>query len=138
MKIQSVLYYRYFFWQVLSVFLVSLVLISTINFVVFFQNTLKTQIWILVSVSLLWLFPLYLLVINTIFLIKYLKYKKQVVEIELLEMIKNSNIRKRISLSKKRFSYVFPKKEQEADFFEVINKEVEKQKNILKIKKGNY
>lgn len=53
-------------------------------------------------------------------------------------MFTNASIRNRIIKSGLKLNILFPKKNQEKLFFEVIQLEIDKQKKLLSIKKGTF
>lgn len=58
--------------------------------------------------------------------------------LDLYLMIKNSEIRRRVVNSGLRIGVFVAKKDQEKLFNEVVNIEIEKQKKLLKIKRGEF
>lgn len=138
MKIKSVLYYRYFFRQSLVLFFVVLILVLSVNLVVFFVRNLNKNLLIEIMTWLLWIFPFYLLILSAFFFINFLKCKKEIKDLEFYAMFTNASIRNRIIKSGLKLNILFPKKNQEKLFFEVIQLEIDKQKKLLSIKKGTF
>lgn len=139
MKINSVLYYRYLFRQATILFVVSFVLIGSINIILFFTNDFSPKnTWVFITGISIWLFPLYLFIITLVFLYKFISYKKQLKDLELYFMITNANVRYRIVKSNLRLGIVIPKKNQANLFSETIQVEIDKQKKLLSIKKGEF
>lgn len=139
MKINSVLYYRYLFRQATILFVVSFVLIGSINIILFFTNDFSPKnTWVFITGISIWLFPLYLFIITLVFLYKFISYKKQLKDLELYFMITNANVRYRIVKSNLRLGIAIPKKNQANLFSETIQVEIDKQKKLLSIKKGEF
>ncbi len=134
MKIQTVLYYRYLLRQASIVLLVSIVL-SLIVCLVFTLSTLLSSMTSIIVASVIWVLPLYNLVVVLIWFIKFKSTKSKMQNIELYERITNSAIRERVLKSGKRIKYLIPRSGQELDFFNAIKPEIDKQKELLKIDK---
>ena len=134
MKIQTVLYYRYLLRQASIVLLVSIVL-SLIVCLVFTLSTLLSSMTSIIVASVIWVLPLYNLVVVLIWFIKFKSTKSKMQNIELYERITNSAIRERVLKSGKRIKYLIPRSGQELDFFNAIKPEIDKQRELLKIDK---
>ena len=137
MKIQTILYYRYLMRQTMVLFFAYLLIALTICLIFLFVNPLG-KMWSIIVSSIIWLLPLYTFIVLAIWLYKFIKYKKQVKNIELYERIKNAAIREKVLKSGKRIKFINPKPNQEKEFFQIIEPEIQKQKKLLEIQKGEF
>ncbi len=137
MKIQTILYYRYLFRQTF-VMLISTLIIALVICLVFTLYPILGYVETIIISSLIWILPAYSLIIELIWFFKYIISKRQLKDLELFLMIKNDRIRKLVLRSGKKIKYLIPIQNQDKDFFEAIKSEIEKQKKLLAIKKGEY
>lgn len=138
MKTQTVLYYRYLMKQSLIVSVVSFVLSLIICLVFLFVNTFSFVVAKYLVAGLIWLLPIYTFSFSLTWFIKYKKTKEKMNEPELLNWIKDANVRDRVLKSGVRIKYLIPKKDQEKKFFDAIQPEIEKQRKLFLISKGEY
>lgn len=92
---------------------------------------------IAISIAI-WLLPLYTIVVFLIWVYKFKKTKSKLKTNELYQRITNQAVRDCVVKSKSRIKCLFISKNQEKEFFQIIEKEIEKQKKLLAIQKGEY
>ena len=139
MKLNSLLYYRYLFRQTLLMFVVLICLIGIINIIIFAsQNFDLKSIWIFATAMTIWIFPLLALILTIVYFFKFINLKKHFKTDQLYLMLTNQKIRQAIVKSQSRIKIWLPKPNQAQLFIEAIKPEVEKQKKLLAIKKGQY
>lgn len=139
MKLHSLLYYRYIFRQSLIHLVISLVIAISIDLVLILTNRFTmSQSLLYVMTSIIWIYPIYTFIMCFIFGLRFKKEKSMLQNLDLYLMIKNSEIRRRVINSGLRVGVFISKKDQEKLFNEVANIEIEKQKKLLKIKRGEF
>ncbi|MBD5423258.1 MAG: hypothetical protein HDR43_02060 [Mycoplasma sp.] len=117
--------------------IVTLLIAMVVCFVMLFTSILDRQTSIIIS-SIIWLLPLYSITISIIWFFKFKSSKSKLQNLDLYNRITNQAIRDKILKSHARIKYLLIKKNQEQDFFKAIESEIEKQKKLLAIKKGQY
>lgn len=86
----------------------------------------------------IWVFPLLALILTIVYFFKFINLKKHFKTDQLYLMLTNQKIRQAIVKSQSRIKIWLPKPNQAQLFIEAIKPEVEKQKKLLAIKKGQY
>lgn len=138
MQLQSLLYYRYLWRQALVLLFVSFFIALAISLVFIFVDIFGQKIIQYIIASLIWILPVYNLIFFSMWFIKFKQIKKDYQNQELLAMFKNDVIRRFVVNSSARIKFSFPPKKQFDDFVKIIMPEIEKQKKLLAIKKGEY
>lgn len=139
MKIQTVLYYRYLLRQTIMMIITTLLIASVVCFLLWFSRMLYIDEKIRISLSIvIWLLPLYTIVVFLIWVCKFNKTKSKLKNKKLYQRITNQAVRDCVVKSKSKIKCLFISKNQEKEFFQIIEKEIEKQKKLLAIQKGEY
>lgn len=132
MKPQTIVYYYFLFRKNLNLICVFLAIFSSLILLLLFSNNFNPLLKI--SVIILLIFLLIMEIIITLcWFIKYKKAFKQSQNKELIKRIKYSKISSIVLNSGIRIKYLVPKKQQEKDFFILIQPEIDKQKKLLSI-----
>lgn len=139
MKIQTVLYYRYLLRQTIVMIITTLLVASVVCFLLWFSGFLRFDEKLKISLSIIiCLLPLYTIVVFLIWVYKFNKSKSKLKNKELYKRITNQAVRDCVVKSRSRIKCLFISKNQEKEFFQIIEKEIEKQKKLLAIQKGEY
>lgn len=139
MKIQTVLYYRYLLRQTIVMIITTLLVASVVCFLLWFSRFLRFDEKLKISLSIIiCLLPLYTIVVFLIWVYKFNKSKSKLKNKELYKRITNQAVRDCVVKSRSRIKCLFISKNQEKEFFQIIEKEIEKQKKLLAIQKGEY
>lgn len=137
MKIQTVLYYRYLMRQAITINIVSFFLSLIICLVFLFVRILDYKTSIIIA-SCIWVFFLFTFVALLVWIVKFKSTKNKLKDLELYKRITNEAIRIKVLKSGIRIKYLIPKSGQEEKFFNAIKSEIEKQKKLILIQKGEY
>lgn len=136
MKVQTILYYRYLLRQTITMVITTLLIAATISFITLFSPIgLQEKIRLIITITI-WVLPLYTITILLIWTFKFLQSKKQLKNLQLYSKITNQAVRESVVKSKTRIKCLFISKNQEQQFFNIISHEIEKQRQLLNLQKG--
>lgn len=136
MKVQTILYYRYLLRQTIMMVIITLLIAVIISFITFFSPSIFQEKIRLIIVTAIWVLPFYTITILLIWTFKFLQSKKQLKNLQLYSRITNQAVRESVVKSKTRIKCLFISKNQEQQFFNIISREIEKQKQLLNLQKG--
>lgn len=137
MKVQTALYYRYLYKKSITILIFSLILIGLINLLMFlikFKSIQENLITFILAI-ILWIFPLIICCYMIFYFINWKKSYKQIKDKELYNRINIKNIEKVILKKGMKIKIFMIPKNQDSFFFKIIESEIERQKEIIKIKK---